>query len=861
MHKWFQNHFLLFAGLLFTVAIVSAAKFNIVYEDGGNFGFNAATAREPVGGNDSTTLGQQRRNVLEKAAEIWSQYLESDVEIEISAKFEAFCSTSLFTTNDFTNLKAFVLKFKNPTDQVSQFLESQFDFSTQRLLAAHDESEEPSERLQDAIIQELNWVLQGDSIYEANRFFGVSEQMKNLAEQDREVIDPICLNRLLLLAAYPLEIRSSNRNGGILASGGPAGFHESFTNSPVTEVWYASALANSIAGEDLDPNKPDIEIKVNALIDVPEAKALDGYGFYYGYDGRSGLKANLLATLLHEMGHGLGFISSIDAVNGNFIFESKDQQQGESGWPDSFSLLLKDTKTKKLLSDMTDAEREEAISNNPVIVFDGAYTQQASQRILRYRISLSSTLFADDFTDLKSLVLKLKNRTDSVSQFLRDQFDASAQSLLSVYDESEEPSETLKNAIVEELNWLLQGDSIYEETRFDGINLSTETEQLLEQNPEGEDLILLNRLLLEDAYPQEIKENQMDSNDGMRLTVNGSEGFSGNFKGAAPEFGLGIPPWGLSGQIILVNDGAGENTSDACEDGFVNANEIRGRIALIDRGDCFFVEKVKRAENVGAIAAIVANNVEGGVLNMGLGDVYTDIAIPSVFISKADGDLIKAALSSEKLRVSIFNQKEFSGTQDGTIRVHTPTTAELGSSLSHWSLDAFPDLLMEPESPRLFRPDLDLTLPALCDIGWKISNIPFPHLSFELWADEHISGAEKGFDDDPDADGSVNLAEYAFGTDPEDVASIPAPMEFSSSSNDENLFTLRYKRNPAPADIIFSVTKAGSLTTPFTETISGCECRQWNRFVDEAGFETIEFQIESTAAQQFFTIEAKKHSE
>lgn len=735
MYKRCQNHFLFVAVFFLPTTVVWAATFNIVYEDNGSFGFNAATSREPIGGNEGTTLGQQRRNVLEKAAEIWGQYLESDVEIEISAKFMK---------------------------------------------------------------------LGGDS------------------------------------------------SGTTLASAGPVYLYTDFDNQPNPETWYAAALANSLADSDLEENVPDIELTINESVDSNE-NVLNGAGFYYGYDNKPGDQANLLTTLLHEIGHGLGFISSIDPVNGNFTLEASGQQQNEARWPDSFSLLLKDTKTGKRLIDMADAERKEAVTNAPSIVFDGAYTKQASQRILRYRMNL-----ADAFIDFKSFVLKLKNPTDPVSQFLKNRFNTSAQNLLEEYDESEEPSELLKNAIAEELNWVLQSSSIYETSRFDGISLSMETKQLLERDPEGDVLIFLNRLLLFDAYPQEIEKNRYSG--GMLLTINGSEGFSGSFESAGPEFGLGVPPWGLSGQIVLVNDGAGENTSDACEEGFVNADEIRGRIALIDRGDCFFVDKVKRAQDAGAVAVVITNNIESGILNMGHNEGYTDIVIPSVFISKADGDLIKAALLEEKLRVFISNQAEFSGAQEGAVRVYTPTPAEFGSSLSHWSQDAFPDLLMEPESPRFFRPDLDLTLTVLRDIGWNISNIPFPHQSFELWANESINGAANGFDDDPDADGFVNLQEYAFGTHPEDAASVPSSVEFSSFSTRENVFALKYRRSLAPADIIFSVNKTNSLTEAFTE-INGFECRQWNWFVDVDGFEDVEFRLESAAAKQFFNVEVKKYSQ
>ncbi len=62
----------------------------------------------------------------------------------------------------------------------------------------------------------------------------------------------------------------------------------------------------------------------------------------------------------------------------------------------------------------------------------------------------------------------------------------------------------LKEALAQELNAIVLGPSIYDERRFQDIELSPEARDLLATNPEGEDLAWLNRLLLLDAYPQEL---------------------------------------------------------------------------------------------------------------------------------------------------------------------------------------------------------------------------------------------------------------------------------------------------------------------------------------------------------------------
>ena len=65
-----------------------------------------------------------------------------------------------------------------------------------------------------------------------------------------------------------------------------------------------------------------------------------------------------------------------------------------------------------------------------------------------------------------------------------------------------------------------------------------------------------------------------------------------------------------------------------------------GKIALIDRGTCAFVGKVKKAEDLGALMVIVANNIAGPATAMGGAD--PSITIPSVMITLDDGNTFKA---------------------------------------------------------------------------------------------------------------------------------------------------------------------------------------------------------------------------
>ena len=96
-------------------------------------------------------------------------------------------------------------------------------------------------------------------------------------------------------------------NAGILAAASPGKFHSNFKNIPDKDLWYASALADAIAGEDIEPTLPEVTIRINST---------NGPMLYLGTDGNCpSNKYDLESMILHEMGHGLGFLSNADYDN------------------------------------------------------------------------------------------------------------------------------------------------------------------------------------------------------------------------------------------------------------------------------------------------------------------------------------------------------------------------------------------------------------------------------------------------------------------------------------------------------------------------------------------------------------------
>lgn len=68
----------------------------------------------------------------------------------------------------------------------------------------------------------------------------------------------------------------------------------------------------------------------------------------------------------------------------------------------------------------------------------------------------------------------------------------------------------LRKTLAESLNGLLEGRAFYNTNLFAGVKLRNETERLLARNPKGHDLDLLNRRLLEDAFPEAIERKSWE---------------------------------------------------------------------------------------------------------------------------------------------------------------------------------------------------------------------------------------------------------------------------------------------------------------------------------------------------------------
>ena len=403
------------------------------------------------------------------------------------------------------------------------------------------------------------------------------------------------------------EALTCTATSAVLGSAGAWNIWHDFPGSRPGQ-WYPQALANKLAGVNLSAGQADdgtgygnVDIKTQFNINLGNADCLTGNGFYLGLDGNAGGKVNFAATLLHELGHGLGFsVISVNTATGQRI-NAAGTAYADNGLPSVWEPFMYDNTTGKTWLNMTSLERKASAVNNLKLAWNGANA-----------VAGASILTSVPIVKAVSPAATIPPVDYSVSAF------------------------------------------------------------------------------------------------GPALPVNAKLGALAVLTPQAGETGPGC------------------DTFDA-----TNRAAVLGKVAIISRGICGFAVKVKNAQNAGAIGVLLANNVDGAIAP---GGSDATITIPSAGISLADGNLLKAAVAAAKpygtrstagsVTVSMSSDPTRRAGADAAGRplLYTPSVLASGSSVSHWDVTAFPNLLMEPninsDLTLTLTPPKDITLPLMKDIGW-----------------------------------------------------------------------------------------------------------------------------------------------
>lgn len=139
-----------------------------------------------------------------------------------------------------------------------------------------------------------------------------------------------------------------------------------FPGAEYPQTWYHSALADKRAGTELNPtpNVPDIVAQFSS-----------NANWYLGVDNNHGAQTDLVAVVLHELAHGLGFA--------NFANEGTGANTG--GFTDIYSHATLDTTTDTLVSDMTsNAQRATAFAQVDKVVWSGQEVSGSVPFVLQF---------------------------------------------------------------------------------------------------------------------------------------------------------------------------------------------------------------------------------------------------------------------------------------------------------------------------------------------------------------------------------------------------------------------------------------------------------------------------------------------
>ena len=172
--------------------------------------------------------------------------------------------------------------------------------------------------------------------------------------------------------------QTCNATSGVLGKAGPQLIAD-YPGAPQAHTFYALALADALKGSTIVPGTDDIDATFNLQVDnKPGSGCLGSKKFYYGLDANAAGNISFINVAVHELGHGLGFVSLIDADTG----ASSDTGNGYFAIMD---YKLFDESTAKFMvttsggnTQDTQLQRQSAAVSNGSLVFNASNTNAGS---------------------------------------------------------------------------------------------------------------------------------------------------------------------------------------------------------------------------------------------------------------------------------------------------------------------------------------------------------------------------------------------------------------------------------------------------------------------------------------------------
>jgi hypothetical protein len=218
----------------------------------------------------------------------------------------------------------------------------------------------------------------------------VGEQALNVFQRAADIWgSKLVSDQPILVIAFFLPLGCTETSGTL----GAAGAYWYFANiAPAAggkalraNTWYPAALAEKITRQDIvpDPNRPfELIAFFNSRLGQPGC--LPSSGWYYGLDNQQpSNRIDLLAVVLHEFGHGLGF--SVGPTNAN-----TGARAGAGAFPSVWENFMLDASTGKRWIDMSNAERAASARNNYNLVWAGQHATGVAPSVLDFRAEVAA---------------------------------------------------------------------------------------------------------------------------------------------------------------------------------------------------------------------------------------------------------------------------------------------------------------------------------------------------------------------------------------------------------------------------------------------------------------------------------------
>ena len=181
---------------------------------------------------------------------------------------------------------------------------------------------------------------------------------------------------------------------------------------------------------------------------------------------------------------------------------------------------------REILADKgcTPSQLLEVLARLPLRLIVTTNFDRLLERAIEKALDEERSIKVSDFLGATSLVTKLRDGADPVAKHLAGQLSAPLRVALAAYAGPAEPPADLLATLATELDGLVHGPSLFESQRFAAVPLTAAIRTLARAQPGKDELLHLNRCLLEEAFPVELRRTRR----GYHLVVQPVEGFEGN---------------------------------------------------------------------------------------------------------------------------------------------------------------------------------------------------------------------------------------------------------------------------------------------------------------------------------------------